>query len=80
MCVCLVLSLCSVLSKEQGITVLGVCLVTDYFIYQKVSGMKCVHYFIVRVCVCVCVCVWLSERECLHTDEEFVCVCVCVVE
>ena len=35
-CACLLLSLCSVLSKEQGITVLGVCLVTDYFIYQKV--------------------------------------------
>ncbi|CAI8032113.1 hypothetical protein GBAR_LOCUS18181, partial [Geodia barretti] len=33
----MLLSLCSVLSKEQGITVIGVCLVTDYFIYQKMS-------------------------------------------
>ena len=31
------LCLCSALSKEQGITALAVCLITDYLVYQKVS-------------------------------------------
>ena len=31
------LCLCSVLSKEQGITVVAVCVVYDFFILHKVS-------------------------------------------
>ena len=37
MCASIALCLCSALSKEQGVTVLAVCLITDYFIHQKVT-------------------------------------------
>ena len=34
---CLLLTGCSVLSKEQGLTVMAVCIVYDYFCIQKVG-------------------------------------------
>lgn len=38
----LLLCLCSMLSKEQGITVLAVCLCYEYFITNKVSqALRC---------------------------------------
>ena len=35
---CLFLCLCSVLSKEQGVTVIALCLCYDFFIVHKVSN------------------------------------------
>ena len=37
MAVCLVCCLCSVLSKEQGITVVAVCVTYDLFIVHQVK-------------------------------------------
>ena len=36
MCLTIVFALCSVLSKEQGITVVAVCVCYDFFIVHKV--------------------------------------------
>ena len=33
---CLLFTSCSVLSKEQGLTVMAVCVVYDFFLLQKV--------------------------------------------
>lgn len=39
-----VLSMCAMLSKEQGITVLGVCLIYDFFVLSQVTHIRNVTY------------------------------------
>lgn len=60
-----VLTVCSVLSKEQGVTVVAVCVVYDFFTAHKVCGCGCV-----RACACVCV------LECLGGCGECTLKCV----
>ena len=40
----LVFCLCSVLSKEQGITIVAVCVTYEFFILYKVNGFTRPHH------------------------------------
>ena len=47
MAVCLLLTVCSLLSKEQGITVVAVCVVYDFLCLQKVGQRAVISIIIV---------------------------------